>query len=49
MKILVVDDDPTTLAIVHATLKKLGHEVTLREDGARAWQAFQQESFTAVV
>jgi len=27
----------------------LGHEVTLREDGARAWQAFQQESFTAVV
>ena len=49
MKILVADDDPTTLAIVNATLQDFGHEPILREDGAKAWEVLQQEDIPVVI
>jgi DNA-binding response OmpR family regulator len=49
MKILVADDDPTTLAIVNATLQDLGHEPILREDGAKAWEVLLREDIPVVI
>jgi phosphoserine phosphatase RsbU/P len=41
LNILIVDDDPTCRIILSATLKKLGHQVTAAENGAKAWAAYE--------
>ena len=40
MKILVADDDPTSLLIAGMALRNLGHECHTVSDGAQAWDAF---------
>jgi phosphoserine phosphatase RsbU/P len=40
MKILIADDDTTSLIVLSATLKKLGHEVTVTTSGAEALAIF---------
>jgi DNA-binding response OmpR family regulator len=41
MKILVADDDATSLLITRMALQRLGHECDTVTDGTQAWQAFQ--------
>lgn len=42
MRILIAEDDFTSLAILSGVLKKSGHEVVETINGAQAWQALQQ-------
>jgi len=42
MKILLAEDDRTTRLILAATLKKMGHEIILAENGTIAWDIIQQ-------
>ena len=42
MNILIVDDDATSRIILSATLKKLGHEVTVATSGPEAWALFEK-------
>jgi DNA-binding response OmpR family regulator len=41
MNILIADDDPTSRIVLAATLKKLGHQVTVAKNGAEAWTVFE--------
>ena len=41
MKILVADDDSTSLLIARVALQRLGHECDVVTDGTKAWNAFQ--------
>jgi DNA-binding response OmpR family regulator len=41
MNILIVDDDSTSRIVLSATLKKLGHQVTVAANGAEAWTVFE--------
>ena len=41
MRVLIVDDDPTTLQIVEHTLLAAGYEVDLAPDGEAAWDALE--------
>ncbi len=49
MKVLVVDDDPSTLEIVTATLERFGYEVATASDGASAWQQFHKDAYSVVI
>lgn len=49
MKILVVDDDEIAQEIAHAVLKSDGHEVTLAEDGEKAYEILQQKDIQIVI
>lgn len=40
MKILIVEDDPIAGAVLEASLKSLGHEVTMATDGQAGWERF---------
>ena len=40
MKILIVEDDPIAGAVLEASLKALGHEVTMATDGQDGWARF---------
>lgn len=40
MKILIVDDDPTSLKMLELTARSLGHEVTCVMSGEEAWEHF---------
>jgi DNA-binding response OmpR family regulator len=40
MKILVADDDATSLLITRMALQRLGHECDTVTDGSQAWEAF---------
>lgn len=42
MKILIADDDSTSRIVLSATLKKLGHEVTMATNGTEAWTEFEK-------
>ena len=42
MRILVADDDRTSLLIVQTALRSLGHEIHVVSDGVQAWEAFQR-------
>jgi two-component system, cell cycle response regulator len=41
VKILVADDDATSLLIARVALQRLGHECDVVTDGTEAWNAFQ--------
>ena len=41
MNILIADDDSTSRIVLSATLKKLGHQVTVTRNGAEAWTTFE--------
>src|SRR4028119_794281 len=49
MKILIADDDLTSRLLLGATLKKLGHEVTIASDGEEAWDAMNREHFPLLI
>jgi len=41
MKILIAEDDPVSSLVLVAKLKKLGHDITVAENGRDAWYAYQ--------
>ena len=49
MRILFVDDEPAIVQAVTGVLKDLGHGVTTAEDGRRALELCQDQSFDLVV
>ncbi|MEZ5584698.1 MAG: response regulator [Candidatus Competibacteraceae bacterium] len=49
MRILVADDDPTSLMIISAILARYGHEVRPANDGLEARQALEQEPLPFVI
>lgn len=49
IRILVVDDDPSVLQIIAATLRRWDYEVTLAENGAEAWAILQREEIRLVI
>lgn len=49
MRILLVDDDPSSLQIMSSQLKKLGHEAVCASDGDEAWTLFQREPTRLVI
>ncbi|MBW3657277.1 MAG: diguanylate cyclase [Actinobacteria bacterium] len=40
MKVLVVDDDPTTAMILSSAVRNLGHEAVVATDGEEAWERY---------
>lgn len=48
-KILVVDDSPTTLALLQNILEMVGYEVAVAVDGLQAFEMLKKESFDLVV
>jgi len=44
MRILVADDDCTSLVLLSSLLEKQGHECILAEDGKQAWDLYQQQT-----
>lgn len=42
MKILIAEDDMVSRKLLDATLKSWGHEVIVTEDGAQAWERFEE-------
>jgi len=49
MKILAVEDDPVALTVLEDTLKSLGHEVVLAEEGESAFALQQAQGCRIVV
>jgi sigma-B regulation protein RsbU (phosphoserine phosphatase) len=49
MKILAVEDDPVSRAVLRQALRRLGHETVEAGDGEEAWQVLQNEPFRVVV
>ena len=49
MHILIADDDPGTRLVVAAAVARLGHECTIAENGAQAWQRFQEVAPDVVI
>jgi two-component system, cell cycle response regulator len=49
MKILVADDEPTTLLVARAALGSLGHECLTVSDGAAAWDAYRSHRPDVVI
>jgi two-component system cell cycle response regulator len=49
MRILVVEDEEVTAAVVCGTLTSMGHQVTLATDGLGAWEILQREHFSIVL
>jgi len=49
MRILIVDDDLFSRALLDSTLKSLGHETVLASDGQDAFEIFQQSYFHVVI
>jgi sigma-B regulation protein RsbU (phosphoserine phosphatase) len=49
MKVLVVEDDKVSLAILRRSLERLGHEVIESADGEGAWSAWLRERPRVVV
>ncbi|MEI6291231.1 MAG: response regulator transcription factor, partial [Chloroflexota bacterium] len=43
MRVLVAEDDLTTRTILVGLLSKWGYEVQAVDDGAKAWEALQQD------
>jgi DNA-binding response OmpR family regulator len=49
MNILIVDDDSTSRLVLNATLKKLGHQVTVAATGAEAWTVFENSHIPLLI
>ena len=49
MRILIADDDPTTLRLVSHAVKTLGHEPTTASDGADALEKFLPQGFPVII
>jgi sigma-B regulation protein RsbU (phosphoserine phosphatase) len=49
VRILVAEDNPSTLQALRHHLEAWGHEVVPAQDGAAAWQFFQNEEFFMVI
>lgn len=49
MKVLVVDDEPDVMQILTDLLTNDGHQITQAEDGARAIEQLQKQSFDLIV
>lgn len=49
MKILAVEDDAVSGAVLRQALRRLGHEVLEAKDGEAAWDVLQQEPVRVVV
>lgn len=49
MRVLAVDDDPTSRLIVHAIVTKLGHECLLAADAVEAWQVLERGGIDVVI
>lgn len=49
MKILIAEDERITRRSLQRELERWGHDVAAAEDGAAAWDLFQQQSFDLVV
>ena len=49
MKILVADDEQTTLLVAQAALDTLGHECVTVTDGAQAWDAYRTQRPDVVI
>ena len=49
MRILVADDEPTSLLIARTALRNLGHSCHTVTDGAQAWDAFRSDRPDVVV
>ena len=49
MKILIAEDDPTTLLVLKATVKHLGHECLVTNDGIDAWALLQSTPVDVVI
>jgi signal transduction histidine kinase/CheY-like chemotaxis protein/HAMP domain-containing protein len=47
--ILVIDDDPTSLKLVSTTLRQLGYQTRLEQDGAAALRAIRESVPAAVI
>jgi two-component system, cell cycle response regulator len=47
--ILIADDDPVTRKLLERTLAKKGFQVTVEDDGRKAFERFQKEFFPLVV
>jgi two-component system cell cycle response regulator len=42
MRILIADDDPTSLLVLKTLIEKYGHDVVMTINGMEAWQVMQQ-------
>jgi sigma-B regulation protein RsbU (phosphoserine phosphatase) len=49
MKILIAEDERITRRSLQRQLEQWGYKVVVVEDGAQAWEAFQQQQFDIVV
>ena len=49
MKIIIVEDDPVTLAAYSTQLRQMGHEVTEAENAELAWLHLQSANFHVVI
>src|SRR5215470_1779669 len=49
MNILVAEDDPVSRRYVEFLLRKQGHQVTVCENGALAWEAYQKGDYRVVI
>ena len=48
MRVLIADDDPVSLRMLEAMLRKWGHDVIVTCDGDEAWQALQGKNTPAM-
>jgi two-component system cell cycle response regulator len=49
MRVLIAEDDPSSVRIIETTLRSLGHEIRTVSDGAEAWDAFQAQRPDVVI
>jgi two-component system NtrC family sensor kinase len=49
MRVLIADDDPVSRLLLRSHVAGWGHEVTVAEDGARAWELFTAGEFPIVI
>jgi two-component system, cell cycle response regulator len=49
VKVLIAEDDPASLLLLKAQLRRLGHEVTAVRDGQQALAALEKEPHPLVV
>jgi signal transduction histidine kinase len=49
MRVLIADDDPVSRHLLRSHVAAWGHEVTVAENGARAWELFTAGGFPIVI